>query len=416
MTHLTPLRAQDLDEYVRELDRLGGPGQGAGRAFTQSHIYQPGVAIDTTLDPFGAEYLAQQIALYEEISGRRLDQLVNEETPIDIARHAAAPNSYDHPVPAMLADHLIRLAATLRLANPARGHWLLDMGCGWGLSSEFMAQAGLNVLAMDVSRDFVALVQQRAARLGLNIRAEWGEFETYGPPHPVDLVLFYECLHHAPRPWHVLGRVASALAPHDRAQILLAGEPIQATWWPHWGLRLDGESIYVMRRHGWFESGWSLPFILRCLAVAGLEPVVQALPEPVAGLIIVARRRRVLGVGWLHAVARVEGLIPEGNDAVMVAEAATLRFGPMPAAGQLRLRLRNYRTRPTRITIATDAGKAQPLELPPGTSSLVLDGIQGGTRLAFTTETWVPAEETGSADTRRIGFHLAGFEWSSSGA
>ena len=410
------LRAADLDAYVAEIDRLGGPSADAGLAYLRQHAYVPTVQVDVTLDPFSEAYMAQQLALYTEISGRPLDQLANERTEVDVARHTLAPNAYDHHLPAVLADHMTRLAAVLRLADPVRGHWLLDMGCGWGLSSEFMAQAGLRVHAMDVNPDFVRLVAARAERLGLDIQAHQGEFESYGPPHAVDHILFYECLHHAPRPWSVLARIANALAPHDQAQILLAGEPIQATWWPHWGLRLDGESIYVMRRHGWFESGWSLPFILRCLAVAGLEPVVQALPEPVAGLIIVARRRRVLGLGWLHAVARVEGLIPEGDDAVMVAEAATLRFGPMPAAGQLRLRLRNYRTRPTRITIATDAGKAQPLELPPGTSSLVLDGIQGGTRLAFTTETWVPAEETGSADTRRIGFHLAGFEWSSSGA
>ena len=411
MTHLTPLRAQDLDEYVRELDRLGGPGQGAGRAFTQSHIYQPGVAIDTTLDPFGAEYLAQQIALYEEISGRRLDQLVNEETPIDIARHAAAPNSYDHPVPAMLADHLIRLAATLRLANPARGHWLLDMGCGWGLSSEFMAQAGLNVLAMDVSRDFVALVQQRAARLGLNIRAEWGEFETYGPPHPVDLVLFYECLHHAPRPWHVLGRVASALAPHDRAQILLAGEPIQAIWWPHWGMRLDGESIYVMRKFGWFESGWSLDFILRCLALVRLEPQVETLPEPVPGLVIAARRRDVLGLEWLRALAQVRGITPDAPGLCLVADAAEIDFGPMPGQGRLVLRLRSFRGRDTAVTLARDDGLATPHTVPDGHSEWAIEGITAGTRLRIEAQAWVPAEETGSPDERRIGFHVLGFDW-----
>ncbi len=405
------MNPEDLDQYVRELDELGGPGNPAGQQYMAGRAYRPRVAVDTALDPFSPEYMAQQIALYEEISGRALNQLAHEGTPIDVASHAVAPNSYNHPYPGMLADHLLRLAHALRVANPARGQWLLDMGCGWGLSSEFMAQAGLNVLAMDVNHDFVRLVNERAARLHLNITAEWGEFESWAPPHPVDVIFFYECLHHAVRPWQVLAHISRSLAPHDNAQILMTGEPIQAYWWPSWGMRLDGESVYVMRKYGWFESGWSLDFILRCLALVRLEPQVQEMAGPAPGLVIAARRRDSLGLDWLRALAQVSGIAPDAPGLCLIADTASIVFGPMPGSGQLVLRLHSFRGRETHLKISRDGGPASAHTVQEGGSELVFDGITAGTELRFDVQAWVPSEENGSADTRRIGFHLTGFDW-----
>jgi hypothetical protein len=44
-------------------------------------------------------------------------------------------------------------------------------------------------------------------------------------------------------------------------KVFFAGEPINELWWKNWGLRLDACSIYCIRKHGWFESGWSEPFL-----------------------------------------------------------------------------------------------------------------------------------------------------------
>ncbi len=333
------LRPHELDDYVAHIDSLGGLGTPAANAFVALIGYAPDVAVDTTLDPFSPEYSAQQLALYSEIAGRPLDQLANEDTPFDIERHAAAVNSYDHGIPAVLAEHWLRLAALLRLAAPLRGHWLCDMGCGWGLTSEFMAQSGLNVLAMDVNAKFVELVNRRAARLGLSIAAVQGEFESYGPPHPVDLVLFYECLHHAPRPWFVLARMATALSRHPGAQFLLAGEPIQSHWWPHWGMRLDAGSIYVMRKYGWFESGWSMPFILRCLAAAGVEPRVAQTDG--LGEVIAAGHVTGLGLSWLGRLAEFTGLSAKEGSACAISSPARVQFGALPYPGTWRLHTRH---------------------------------------------------------------------------
>ena len=56
----------------------------------------------------------------------------------------------------------------------------------------------------------------------------------------------------------------------DDGVIAFAGEPMQTTWWRHWGLRLDPVSLFVARHHGWFESGWSHAFIRSCFAREGM--------------------------------------------------------------------------------------------------------------------------------------------------
>ena len=363
------LRAEDLDDYVVRIDSLGGLGTPGADALTARTGYIPGVVVDTNLDPFSAEYFAQQLALYSEVAGRPLDQLTNEHTPFDIERHVTAINAYDHWVPGLLAEHWLRLGTALRLAAPSRGNWLLDLGCGWGLSSEFMAQSGLNVLAMDVNPSFVELVNRRAARLGLNIQASVGEFETCGPPHPVDIILFYECLHHAPRPWFVLARMATALTRHPGAQFLLAGEPIQSHWWPHWGMRLDAGSIYVMRKYGWFESGWSLPFILRCLAAAGVEPRIASTDG--LGDVIAAGNITGLGLSWLQRLADVQGFTAADGTACVMAPQARLGFGPLPNPATLALRTAHAGAAP--ITILVDG---VPHHVPPGPGRLELGVIQ----------------------------------------
>ncbi|MBU6296156.1 MAG: methyltransferase domain-containing protein, partial [Planctomycetes bacterium] len=47
-------------------------------------------------------------------------------------------------------------------ANLPPGASILDMGCGWGLSSEAMAFSGASVTAVDINPQFVELIEKRA--------------------------------------------------------------------------------------------------------------------------------------------------------------------------------------------------------------------------------------------------------------
>ena len=85
-----------------------------------------------------------------------------------------------------------------------------------------------------------------------------------------DAVVFYESLHHSLKPWQTIAK-AKAFLKDGTGKIAMSGEPINEFWWPHWGIRLDPESVYVMHKFGWFESGWSKDFITRCFEINGFD-------------------------------------------------------------------------------------------------------------------------------------------------
>ncbi|MEM7522137.1 MAG: class I SAM-dependent methyltransferase, partial [Pseudomonadota bacterium] len=244
----------------------------ACRKATEGFVFEPKTAVDLTLDPFSDAYFDQQIAVYREIAGRALDQDTGEITPIDVDARVNTANPYGENNIAFISKHCRTVLTALMVANPKPGARVLDLGAGWGLSSEMMAYAGAEVTAVDINPAFVELIDRRTARTGLPITAVQGNFDTVEPGQDFDMAFFYECLHHAVRPLDTLKRVADFLGPQGR--LVFAGEPVNTIWWPHWGMRLDAESVYVMRKHGWFESGWSAEFICECIRRVGFEPVM----------------------------------------------------------------------------------------------------------------------------------------------
>jgi len=266
------IRASDLNALVAECDRLGGLGTPATRAYLSDFRFVPETCVDQSLDPFSEEYFRQQEALYREIAGRDLNQAEGERTPLDVTAHAAACNPYNNPDIRFIARHARAIQTCLVVADLPPGAAALDLGCGWGLSSEMMAFAGARVTAVDINPPFVELVRRRAARLGLPIEAVESDFDSYSDDRRYDLVLFYECLHHSLRPWVTLARIGPLVKPGGK--IVWAGEPVNTIWWADWGLRLDHDSVYCMRKYGWWESGWSAEFLARCFARAGFAMTV----------------------------------------------------------------------------------------------------------------------------------------------
>jgi SAM-dependent methyltransferase len=402
---VTVLGPADLREFVAAVDALGGPGDPRVDDYWRDISYAPEIAVDTGLDPFGNEYLASQIALYREISGRELDQAVNEHTVFERRAHVAARNPYNHGEPAVLARQLIQLASALRLAKPRRGARLVDMGCGWGLSSELASYLGLDVEAVDINPDFVALVSERAERYRYDIKAVHDTFDTYATAEPVDLFLFYECLHHAVEPWRLLARLATMLAPGGK--IVACGEPINTAWWPHWGLRLDPLSLYCIHKHGWFENGWSQAFLSRCLDRALLNVRITTDPDPLIGQFVVASRDDILDAPWLHRNAAIEGAELDG-DYIVLGGTAAFRFSTALGPGQSTVAVWNHRPGPVRTRFQQDGGAIVDLTLAPGETAVPIHAVGVGTTLRFESETWRPAEEIGNLDTRQLAFQISG--------
>src|SRR5687767_1276209 len=127
------IRTSDLDAMVAECDRLGGLGTPATEAYLADFRLHFDTRVDQSLDPFSDDYFEQQVALYREISGRRLDQSEGEKTPVDVEAHVRGRNPYNSPDVRFIAKHARAVQACLLVADLSPGAAVLDMGCGWGL-------------------------------------------------------------------------------------------------------------------------------------------------------------------------------------------------------------------------------------------------------------------------------------------
>jgi len=291
MNNFGAVTKDDLQAFVEKTDELGGPDSPAALAYWQGFVYKPDVIVDQSLDPLSAEYFDQQIALYREISGRQLDPHENELTDFDIQKCFDAPNPYGRQSPRFVADHARAVCEAIALADLDDHPAVLDLGSGWGLSSELLAFTGCSVMAVDINPRFTELAARRAARMGLEIEATHSSFDEFETEKRFDAVFFYECLHHAQKPWELLRRCGTFVK--DDGKLIISGEPINDIWWKSWGLRLDPLSVYCIRRFGWFESGWSMSFLKQMLMDAGFSPAVYE-GKGLGGTGVVIARRLAL--------------------------------------------------------------------------------------------------------------------------
>lgn len=267
MTTASTIHARDLDQFVAECDKRGGPNHPDCGEYLRIFNVVLDTKVNEDLDPFSDEYVAQMVSVYEELAGRKLNQEQGEMTAIDVTAHAAAVSPYNTTDVRFLSKHNRAVTTAIMMAHLPAGAEVLDAGCGWGLSSEAMAFSGARVTALDINPLFVDLVRQRAARLGLPIDAVRAEFDKFQTGKQFDLLFFYECLHHSVKPWETLAHLGQFVKPEGK--VVFAGEPIDAGWWRHWGLRLDSLAVYCIRKFGWWECSWSYDFITRCFARAG---------------------------------------------------------------------------------------------------------------------------------------------------
>jgi 2-polyprenyl-3-methyl-5-hydroxy-6-metoxy-1,4-benzoquinol methylase len=364
--------------------------------------------VDVTLDPDGPEYMAQMLDLYREISGRSLNQSENELTDLDVDRLAETISPYEDWQPPDRALHYLRVARVVRRAGLDKGDRILDMGCGWGMTGEILAQLGLDVVAVDINPKFVELVQRRAERLGLPIEAICAGFDDFeAEAESFDGALFYESLHHAVDVNAVVARVARLLKPD--APLMLAGEPIHRTWWPAWGLRLDPESVYCIRKFGWFESGWSRKYISQVLARNDLFPVYARDRDRAVGASVVASRTWSVPASLLDDPDHEAHWWFDSDHLVSnkAGQRSLLHLWKPASAQRLTIELLNKGESPLPVRVDLK-GRRWDYTLGPGRHEISIECPGPSDRLgvAFRAPSWGPTKVRGTRQAQMVGFHL----------
>jgi cyclopropane fatty-acyl-phospholipid synthase-like methyltransferase len=71
----------------------------------------------------------------------------------------------------------------------------LDVGCGAGVFSVWLAEQGMDVTGVDLFPEAIAMARERAAATGADVAFITADLFTYTPQHPFDLVFDSGCLH-----------------------------------------------------------------------------------------------------------------------------------------------------------------------------------------------------------------------------
>jgi cyclopropane-fatty-acyl-phospholipid synthase len=127
---------------------------------------------------------------------------------------------FDRPDSTLDAAEDAALEATCRHAGIADGQQILELGCGWGSLTLWMAEhyPGSRITAVSNSAPQRAFIEARAAERGLgNVEVITADMNEFTPPGgPYDRVVSVEMFEHM-RNWRtLLGRIADWLQPGGR--------------------------------------------------------------------------------------------------------------------------------------------------------------------------------------------------------
>jgi SAM-dependent methyltransferase len=180
---------------------------------------------------------------------------IASRTPEFMAAEASKPFGWD-------AAHFVEWATVTEILHRLGvqpGASAIDVGCGSGWTTLFLAEAGLDVLGFDLVPANIELARERAARWGSTARFEVADMDSLPDGPPADLALVFDALHHTRAQRATLEGIHRRLKPGGW---LVLAEPT----WLH---RLSPEARRVRAQRGWLERGLTLRTLRRDLRGAG---------------------------------------------------------------------------------------------------------------------------------------------------
>jgi SAM-dependent methyltransferase len=205
----------------------------------------------------------------------------------DGMRHAAHKPWSD----AQCGMYLMELGAMMGLMP--EGGRLLDMGCGTGWTSVLFAKKGYRVVGQDLVPEAIDAARRLGRENGLDhLDFVVGDYESLAFENEFDVVVFFDCLHHAVDEVGALKSAYRALKPGG---ICITSEP---------GLGHERRSAAIMQEFGTTERDMHPAKIIRGATKAGFTGWSV---HPHAQYLYIALYRRELR-GLLGKVMRIPGM------------------------------------------------------------------------------------------------------------
>ncbi len=266
---------EQLDSILEELDEAAAVSDDALRLVFPT--FKMEVASEASADPYSLEYRKAQFGLYEKLAGKPY-QVTNEVSEFDVESAVSKPFPFYTRSAITVGNHLIAIGNLIKVMALPPGARILEFGPGWGNTTLWLAQMGYRVTAVDIERRFVDLIRERAKQASLDIETIQGDFQLiHSLQQKWDAVLFFECFHHCADHQELIRGLKRVLEPTGK--IVFGAEPITDDFPIPWGLRLDGESLWAIRKFGWCELGFQETYFRDLLARNGWNVSKYVCPE-----------------------------------------------------------------------------------------------------------------------------------------
>jgi len=277
---------KELDHILKELDEAAAISDDElRRVFKTFRMEFP---FSLPIDPYSEEYKRRQFEFYEYLAGKPYNNL-NEISEFDVDSAAIRPFPFYTGSSQTVGNHLIAIGHLIRTLDIPAGSSVLEFGPGWGNTTVWLARMGYNVTAIDIERRFVDLISKRGKQKGLDIELINGDFSLiHSMQRTWNAVLFFECFHHCADHHSLIEGLNKVVAPGGK--VLFASEPITKDFYVPWGFRLDGESLWAIRRNGWCELGFQERYFRDLMRKNGWELSKHVCSETPWGEIFVAVR------------------------------------------------------------------------------------------------------------------------------
>jgi 2-polyprenyl-3-methyl-5-hydroxy-6-metoxy-1,4-benzoquinol methylase len=230
-------------------------------------------------NPYSDEYAKIQFELYHRISGRTYS-IDNEKSVFDLDSATISPFPYYTKSCETVGNHLTAIAHLIRTMDIKPGAKIVEFGPGWGNTTLALAMMGFDVTAIDIEKNFCDLINRRAKQTGVKINAINADFLYIEQiAEPVDAILFFESFHHCSDHLRLIKGLDNAVK--EDGKVYFASEPITSNFPIPWGIRLDGESLWAIRKLGWLELGFSEQYFLATLQKFGWvanKHIINSLP------------------------------------------------------------------------------------------------------------------------------------------
>lgn len=163
--------------------------------------------------------------------------------------------------PRETARHLIDAGYVIELLDLRPGMRFVELGCGSGWLTRFVARHGLHAEGYDISPRMIEIAREQAHAEGVDAHFDIADYEHLDLARSFDACLTYDALHHSERPELVLATVQRALKPGG---VVLVSEP-------NWKQRYEGRN--ASDAYGTTELGYSPRRLKRLLRQTGFTDI-----------------------------------------------------------------------------------------------------------------------------------------------